>query len=421
MFKSPDAFRTISEVADWLGIQAHVLRFWESKFTQVKPIKRAGGRRYYRPGDMLLLGGIKRLLHDDGLTIKGVQKILREEGMSHVAALSIPLDDADVEVSATPKPQAPKPKHEPVVVPFEPVRDAQSKPVSDNSEPEGSVRAPQLASDNSTSETAHADAEPTDALRPAQSDTPDEQTREQPLSTAQEGDAHSSPSQDAEQQMAPEDEHAPQDHQPVPPEKTPQIAQDDTDRHAVMSEPAQIEDTSAAVVATQEASTQSEYTDQEVAADTPTPAPLHDEETLPLAVREAETTQQETDAQAQSVEPNEPASLAMSPLPSFLDKPAFEEKRPVQDNPPAEPSSQPEQQQTDASDAQTAVKKPRDIGMPAVMEEQDIHAEISTLTRAMRIRALDAETVEKIQPLLAQLSSLRNRMATHRGGTPANS
>ena len=93
MPKSPDAFRTISEVAEWLGIQAHVLRFWESKFTQVKPVKRAGGRRYYRPADMLLLGGIKRLLHDDGLTIKGVQKVLREEGMSHVAALSQPLDE----------------------------------------------------------------------------------------------------------------------------------------------------------------------------------------------------------------------------------------------------------------------------------------------------------------------------------------
>ena len=78
MPKSPDAFRTISEVAEWLEIQAHVLRFWESKFTQVKPIKRAGGRRYYRPNDMLLLGGIKRLLHEDGLTIKGVQKLMRE-------------------------------------------------------------------------------------------------------------------------------------------------------------------------------------------------------------------------------------------------------------------------------------------------------------------------------------------------------
>ncbi|NNK15287.1 MAG: MerR family transcriptional regulator, partial [Sulfitobacter sp.] len=93
MAKSPDAFRTISEVADWLGIQAHVLRFWESKFSQVKPVKRAGGRRYYRPNDMLLLGGIKQLLHEDGLTIKGVQKILREEGISHVASLSPPLDE----------------------------------------------------------------------------------------------------------------------------------------------------------------------------------------------------------------------------------------------------------------------------------------------------------------------------------------
>ncbi|MEM6941072.1 MAG: MerR family transcriptional regulator [Pseudomonadota bacterium] len=93
MGKSPDAFRTISEVAEWLGVQAHVLRFWESKFTQVKPIKRAGGRRYYRPNDMLLIGGIRKLLHEDGLTIKGVQKILRENGVAHVVALSQPLDE----------------------------------------------------------------------------------------------------------------------------------------------------------------------------------------------------------------------------------------------------------------------------------------------------------------------------------------
>ncbi|MEY8843014.1 MerR family transcriptional regulator [Cribrihabitans sp. XS_ASV171] len=93
MSKSPDAFRTISEVAEWLGVQAHVLRFWESKFPQVKPVKRAGGRRYYRPNDMLLLGGIKKLLHDDGLTIKGVQKMLREKGANHVAELSQGLDE----------------------------------------------------------------------------------------------------------------------------------------------------------------------------------------------------------------------------------------------------------------------------------------------------------------------------------------
>ena len=91
MAKSADAFRTISEVAEWLDTPAHVLRFWESRFTQIKPIKRAGGRRYYRPADMLLLGGIKKLLHDDGITIKAAQNILRENGIKHVQSLSQPV------------------------------------------------------------------------------------------------------------------------------------------------------------------------------------------------------------------------------------------------------------------------------------------------------------------------------------------
>ena len=90
MSKSPDAFRTISEVADWLDTPTHVLRFWESKFWQIKPVKRAGGRRYYRRQDMLLIGGIKQLLHQDGLTIKGAQKILREKGAKYVSSLSQP-------------------------------------------------------------------------------------------------------------------------------------------------------------------------------------------------------------------------------------------------------------------------------------------------------------------------------------------
>lgn len=93
MSKSRDAFRTISEVAEWLDTPAHVLRFWESKFPQVKPVKRAGGRRYYRPADMTLLGGIKKLLHDDGLTIKGVQKVLSEQGVKAVSAMAQPIDD----------------------------------------------------------------------------------------------------------------------------------------------------------------------------------------------------------------------------------------------------------------------------------------------------------------------------------------
>jgi DNA-binding transcriptional MerR regulator len=78
--KSPEAFRTISEVADELKVPKHVLRFWEAKFAQLKPMKRGGGRRYYRPEDVALLRGIRFLLYDDGYTIRGVQKILREQG-----------------------------------------------------------------------------------------------------------------------------------------------------------------------------------------------------------------------------------------------------------------------------------------------------------------------------------------------------
>ncbi len=85
MRKAAQAFRTISEVAEILQTPAHVLRFWESKFTHVKPVKRAGGRRYYRPADLELLSGIRTLLHDHGMTIRGVQKLLTEKGVRHVA------------------------------------------------------------------------------------------------------------------------------------------------------------------------------------------------------------------------------------------------------------------------------------------------------------------------------------------------
>lgn len=84
MSKGPDAFRTISEVAEELDLPQHVLRFWETRFTQIKPMKRGGGRRYYRPDDVELLRGIRRLLYGEGYTIKGVQRILKEQGPRHV-------------------------------------------------------------------------------------------------------------------------------------------------------------------------------------------------------------------------------------------------------------------------------------------------------------------------------------------------
>ena len=85
--KSPEAFRTISEVSVELEVPQHVLRFWEGRFAQIKPVKRAGGRRYYRPEDVDLLRGIRALLYLEGFTIKGVQKVLRERGLRYVTEL----------------------------------------------------------------------------------------------------------------------------------------------------------------------------------------------------------------------------------------------------------------------------------------------------------------------------------------------
>jgi DNA-binding transcriptional MerR regulator len=85
--KSPDAFRTISEVAEELNVPQHVLRFWETKFTQIKPMKRAGGRRYYRPADVDLVRGIRTLLYGEGYTIRGVQRIFKEENAGYVVGV----------------------------------------------------------------------------------------------------------------------------------------------------------------------------------------------------------------------------------------------------------------------------------------------------------------------------------------------
>ncbi len=86
MAKGPDAFRTISEAADELGVPQHVLRFWETKFSFIRPMKRAGGRRFYRPQDISMLRGVKTLLHEDGYTIKGVQRLHKEQGLKRLLA-----------------------------------------------------------------------------------------------------------------------------------------------------------------------------------------------------------------------------------------------------------------------------------------------------------------------------------------------
>ncbi len=99
MEKAPDAFRTISEVAQELDVPQHVLRFWESRFREIKPMKRGGGRRYYRPDDLDLLRGIRHLLYGEGYTIRGVQRLLREQGVRFVQNVW--------------QPGAPQPVHQP--------------------------------------------------------------------------------------------------------------------------------------------------------------------------------------------------------------------------------------------------------------------------------------------------------------------
>ena len=113
MAKGANAFRTISEAAEAVGAPQHVLRFWETKFTFITPLKRAGGRRFYRPQDVVLLKAVRRLLHDDGLTIKGVQRLYREQGIKKVAAYGDPEGavtfepEAVTEATATAHPPAP--------------------------------------------------------------------------------------------------------------------------------------------------------------------------------------------------------------------------------------------------------------------------------------------------------------------------
>ncbi len=107
--KSPTAFRTISEAGLELDLPQHVLRFWETRFSQIKPLKRGGGRRYYRPDDLLLLKGIRHLLYDKGFTIRGVQRILKDQGIREVVAIGqtgaiepVSVADPDAELAALP-------------------------------------------------------------------------------------------------------------------------------------------------------------------------------------------------------------------------------------------------------------------------------------------------------------------------------
>jgi len=174
MAKSAEAFRTISEVAEWLDLPTHVLRFWESKFTQAKPVKRAGGRRYYRPNDMVLLGGIKKLLHDDGMTIKGAQKMLRDHGVKYISSLSQPLDgeladavsDTNAIDMAVDAPNEPKPEAD--IVPFTHRKSSDEPEATETRTPEDTFA--KAAAQDASSEAAAPQAAPETAEADAKAD-----------------------------------------------------------------------------------------------------------------------------------------------------------------------------------------------------------------------------------------------------------
>jgi DNA-binding transcriptional MerR regulator len=425
MPKSPDAFRTISEVADWLGIQAHVLRFWESKFTQVKPIKRAGGRRYYRPADMMLLGGIKKLLHDDGLTIKGVQKILREDGMNHVASMSPPLDEADLDMQVLADPglaSAPTPEPEPqaVVLPFGSPKEAVTaapempEPVTEpevTGEPEPVVEPEVVAEAEPVSAV---ESEPKQAAQVGQ--TPDgveqsEAPAPEAKDTAPVPDRAEMP-EEAAGGASPEKAQATgttavaatEDAQPhAAADPTPAATGAAQDEHAAsVSDPEAQAPESAAPDARKEEpeAAPGDPDGEDEARETlgsPAAAPDAAPEQRPETVLAATPEDTHADEKEETAEP----------LPSFL-------RRPLEASAPAtvEAANDPEPSPPAA--------KARDIGMPSVTPEHEIHAEAAALTCAYRARRFDHDSARKAQPLLAQLATLRDRMSERHGGMPPN-
>ena len=358
MSKSPDAFRTISEVADWLGIQAHVLRFWESKFSQVKPVKRAGGRRYYRPNDMLLLGGIRRLLHEDGLTIKGVQKILREEGISHVAALSQPLDDlTQSELAEAPDdivlehvPEAAEEKG--VILSFDPAA-SQQEPAA---EPEAEALSEVM---HDPAPAAILDAEPDTASGAEETDV---DAAEQAPAVPAEEIEEPAPSMAAEAEM-----------QEVAEPEAPEAGPEET-AEAPHEEP------------TADQSDTEDAPEHEVAHPVVATAPPEPEREQPESAEE-------------------PARTAAA-LPAFLRRPMADP--PASDNTPVEAESA----------APPPPPRARDIGMPAITPLDQIDARPGALTAAMRARHLTPEQAREIAPLLARLTALRDSMASRRRPGP---
>lgn len=407
MAKSPDAFRTISEVADWLGVQAHVLRFWESKFTQVKPIKRAGGRRYYRPADMLLLGGIKKLLHDDGLTIKGVQKILREQGMSHVADQSQALDDLTMAViEGSTASEAPKAAAEPA---------PETVAVDDTPDETGEA----LQTETSSIE-AEEDADDTSAPAPEIEALLSDDTEEDEAEIVPEAEPDPAPEAPPEPDVTPEPTPLAAAETPPEPDPLPEEARE----------------------------TPEPETEEEPAPSVPVPEPesISDPEPEPVEASPEAAEVAEPEPAPEDPAPEEETGDAeevdAAALPSFIRRPLAEpdalgQAEAAPETPPedAAPAEQPEPETAepevaagddasaeepaaeDAAPAETAQLKPRVIDLPDLPVEADLPAAPSALSAVARAKSLAAKDRDAAKPLLAQLIRLRASMANPRKDT----
>ncbi|WP_298835547.1 MerR family transcriptional regulator [uncultured Roseobacter sp.] len=392
MSKSPDAFRTISEVADWLGVQAHVLRFWESKFSQVKPVKRAGGRRYYRPNDMLLLGGLKKLLHEDGLTIKGAQKMLRENSVAHVAAMSQPLDDLTAAViddrieeaaADTPDPAAAMPDdivtQAKAAKPAEGTSDpAPAETVSETEEPE---TAEPVDTTDVTEVTDHASETP----EPAGLEQADDSEDAAPPVAAE-------PVSDSE--TAPDASDV-----PVVDDAVETTSDVDTETEVLMD----ADDPGAAGMSAEE-------------IEAPEDDPPHDDPEevsgdLPGFLRHplSHTTQETTAEDA-------PREMSAAAPPTISDEPPQDnvlEHVPDTEPEVAEVDSAPEPTASDTSpdDVPAPAPAPRKVDIPAPPAESTMTVEPSALTALSRVRRLTPDQADAIRPLVARLAQLRADMS----------
>ena len=403
MAKSPDAFRTISEVAEWLGIQAHVLRFWESKFTQVKPIKRAGGRRYYRPGDMLLLGGIKKLLYEDGLTIKGVQKILREEGMTHVADMSAPLDELTLSQITDPRDQN------------EDARDIHVAEAPE--EPRGVV----LSFENAAGEKPQSEA-PQDTV--IKEESPDLEAAAAPQEMTKESlDREISSTEPAPQEPAPvSGENGPIAPLSLEPEDPKQdVSERKEEPTKPPSEPVEVtvpEPTSERA----DEPTLTAPSEEQILMDEPSQSPPAVPAPTPEPVG---TNLAKEDAQ--------PPTEATADLPAFLRRaapPKVDKQQPDQKQPNDPGETEAVTKSTDPAEAPpaetakpepVAAPKPRQIKMPAITPEAEVSASPALLSAAYRAGKIHAGHAAEVAALLDRLTIHRDSMSAWRKGGNAAS